>query len=430
MDAKLMNEPKARNRQTPTVVVDGYSTGRALVEELRLHGADCIHVASTGAPPALLAKSFDPSPYRRSLGYIGGPAEAARKLSEIGPVAVTPGSEPGVDYAEALATTLALPTNCMERKGARRDKFMMIERLHEAGLHAASQAMVTSKADALAWCDAHGAFPVVVKPLSSAGSDGVTICESREEVEWAFERAFGAANLFGEINRAVLVQSFLDGPQFMVNTVSADGEHKVTDAWRFNCRRVDGYSIAMEDWELLDPEEKTARALIAYTRKALDAIGIRNGAAHSELMLTPNGPALIETGARLMGAAMDRAPYLEAGLEGTQATFLARYLLDREHDFDAASYRHRRAFAKVFFLFDGPGTVADVSGLERLEDLRSFIAHYRPLKPGDAVRKTTDTTGLGGAVYLVHDDPEQVRRDKQAIREMEAEGLLYRVTVH
>ncbi len=95
---------------------------------------------------------------------------------------------------------------------------------------------------------------------------------------------------------------------------------------------------------------------------------------------------LIEIGARLMGAAMDRASYAAAG-QDTQASVYARVLTvsDAERDaiFAKRHYARRRHMAKLLFNFPVTATVRDTRGLARLADLPSFHAHYRPLSPGD-----------------------------------------------
>ncbi len=67
----------------------------------------------------------------------------------------------------------------------------------------------------------------MVKPVESAGSDDVFLCESKEDVKTAFERINGKINGLGQKNDAVLVQEFLDGTEYVVDSVSLDGTRKV-----------------------------------------------------------------------------------------------------------------------------------------------------------------------------------------------------------
>lgn len=44
----------------------------------------------------------------------------------------------------------------------------------------------------------------------------------------------------GSVSNAVLVQEWIEGVEYAVDTVSRDGEHKVTAMWRYDKRPVNG----------------------------------------------------------------------------------------------------------------------------------------------------------------------------------------------
>lgn len=44
-----------------------------------------------------------------------------------------------------------------------------------------------------------------------------------------------------------------------------------------------------------------AKVLIPYTRGVLDAMGVSHGASHAEIMMTPDGPCLVEMNCRTNG---------------------------------------------------------------------------------------------------------------------------------
>jgi hypothetical protein len=410
------------------VIVDGYSAGRDLARELHEMGATLYHLRSTQEPPPLFKAGIDASPYKADFGYLGPAEHVAKVLAALRVDHVVAGCELGVSYAETLAHLVGTPTNLFAQIPARRNKYHMIEALHERGLFAAKQALVKTESEAVQWSELHGRWPVVIKALDSAGSNNVTICRSFEDVRRACRRSFGARTLFGDVNRALLAQSWLDGVEYMVNTVSRDGRHFMTDAWRIGLRLLPGYAVVLEDFAMLDPNSAVASGLLDYTFRALDALGFVNGAAHSELMWTAQGPALVETGARLMGGSLERASYSAAGFK-TQSEYFALDLVqpDVMNAVRARSDRYAagRNLMEVWFSFDGDGVIRDVSGLKRLRELPSFQAMYRDLPVGSEVRLTTETTGHGGAIYLVHDDADQVRRDREQIRQWDDEGLLY-----
>jgi hypothetical protein len=420
---------KTHSRQC-VVIVDGYSTGPELVRELSSRGATCLHLRSTAEIPSLVANCFDAGAYDKDLGYLGPVSEAAAGLAIVQPDAVVAGSEWGVTFAEFVAQDLGLPTNRIETISARRNKFDMIKAVRAHGLYVADQASVGSPNEAHLWATLHGTWPVVVKPMLSANSDGVVICHDHADIDHAFAQALYRENLLGCFNDRLVIQSYLAGPQFIVNTVSRGGRHCVTDAWYVAYRAVPGGSVAAESMTLLDPSLALSRVLFDYTLEALSALGFENGAAHSELRMTRQGPALIETGACLMGGAMDPDSYRTAGLP-TQASRYADVLTLGVDENDSAAgsrgYAFKRHLAKVFFVFSMAGEVRGTRGLSKLKMLSSFHAHYRALEKGARVWRTSDSLFCGGVVYLVHENREQIHADIRQFREWEAAGELYAV---
>lgn len=412
------------------IIVDGYSTGRELVRELLAREAECLHLRSSHDLPQAVAQSFDPRPYDGDLGYLGSPAQAVEAVKPLYPDVVIAGSEWGVSYAEHLASLLGLPSNRIATLAARRNKYAMIEAVGRHGLLVAQQAMVNTVSEAVSWAEALGTWPVIVKPLDSAGSDGVTACRDMRDVMIAATRELGRRNFMGSVNDRILLQSFLSGPQFIVNTVSWNGRHHVSDVWSMTVA-LRGESVVPGGIHLCDPSAGRVQEMIAYTLRTLEALGIRNGPAHTELKWTPDGPALIETGARLMGAAMDEPSYAAAGMR-TQANVFADVIAGcvrhREAVFAETHFRLDRHMSKILFNFEQDGVISDTAGLDRLSDLPSFHAHYRPRRPGERVWRTANWLACGGMIYLVHDDAGQIDADIETIRSWEQAGLLYAVT--
>jgi hypothetical protein len=157
------------------VIVDGYATGRELLHELLERNVECLHLRSSAGLPALVAEGFDPRPYDGDLGHVGEVRAAMRLLSELQPDAVVAGSEWGVTFAERAAHGLGLPTNTLETLTARRDKFAMTEAVRRAGLSAPDHLRSASIESAHAWAERRGVWPIIVKPLASTGSDGVSL---------------------------------------------------------------------------------------------------------------------------------------------------------------------------------------------------------------------------------------------------------------
>lgn len=230
------------------------------------------------------------------------------------------GSTPSIPAA-------ALKGNVPSLSLARRNKYLMGEAIRSAGLRAVKQIQTSDWTDIPPFLDTcrkpslHPSLPpslkVVLKPLSSAGSDGVFFASSEQEVREAFDTILSSKNVFGEKNTSVLVQEYLRGTEFVVDSISHEGVHRVTALWRYDKRPLNGAAFVYYGLRLFESEgggeggrggvREVEWALARYAHRCLDALGIKNGFSHAEVMWVEGEggmggePCLVEVGARPHG---------------------------------------------------------------------------------------------------------------------------------
>merc|ERR550525_623752 len=83
----------------------------------------------------------------------------------------------------------------------------------KAGLRSVRQAGGTSLTDVADFL-ATEQMPVVVKPVESAGSDGVKLCKSIDEAQAHFNLLMASQRKVGAQGAAVLCQEFLKGKEY------------------------------------------------------------------------------------------------------------------------------------------------------------------------------------------------------------------------
>ncbi|QGV80457.1 ATP-grasp domain-containing protein [Streptomyces ficellus] len=409
-----------RSSQVPpvAVLVDAYTTGNHLPPAFAKLGVDVVHVQST---PELMTSMRLPdlSAYRAVIPY-GTPAETAERLAEFAPFCVVAGQEPGVPLADELSERLGLPGNGTALSAARRDKYEMIEALRRAGVRCADQIKSGSTEDLVAWAEERGRYPVVVKPLSSAATDGVAICRDAEEVRKAADAVLGTVNIFGEHNDEVLIQSFLDGEEYMVDFVSYDGERYACCIWQYHKKLKGTHRIYDRD-SITPPGTSPATEIIAYMHEALDALGIQYGPTHAEVIVTPEGPVLVEVGARLSGGLLPDFHDICLGANQADVTALAftrpRDFLDR---YANRTYRKLTEATWILLATDRDGVVESidqdvVAEIEALESVHTFVPK---LAPGKRVRPTVDLYTATAAVHLHNRSAEALERDAARIQQL------------
>lgn len=402
-------------------MVDAYSTGAKLAPRFAAAGLSAVHVQSSPRMPDFYLRSFRPEHFAANLVHEGDLEATLAQLVPHNPAFVVVGSEPGVPLADALGERLGLPSNGVAQSQARRDKHAMAEALRAAGLRAVADLKTADPTEAAAWARDRGEWPVVVKPLDSAGTDGVTLCEDPAAVEAAFAAFLGRPNALHGANRELLVQEMLRGTQIFVNSVSWEGAHRISEAWQDNKRRIAG-NLVYDYEELLPRHGPKQDEVVAYVEAVLDALGIRFGPAHTEVMLTESGPVLVESGARMHGSIRDDVidectpshvtvtaeAYLDPGS-------VARHG-DRPYELKAASFC-------VMLISRHEGRIVAADGLREIEALPSFAGSISVLGAGDELKRTVDLFSCPGMIYLVDPDRGRLQADYERLRELEAEGL-------
>ncbi|GGV17763.1 ATP-grasp domain-containing protein [Kitasatospora herbaricolor] len=404
-----------------TAVVDAYGIARFLPAALRRYGVEYLHVRSQ-EPDIHLA--YRPEDFTVDLQHEGDLAATAARLREHGVDFVVAGAESGVLLADALSAELGTPGNGMTRPASRRDKFAMAAAVKEAGLAAAESLLSASAEETVAWAERLGEWPVVLKPVASAGTDHVFFCDSPQEIRTAHATVLAAVDRYGRRNTQVLAQQFLDGDEYFVNTVSRDGVHHIVEVWRYHdLPKGGGRSIPPAFEHPVPPEDPAARQLGDYVPKVLDALEIRNGSAHTEVMLTARGPVLVECGARLGGAHLPDVVNRAIGTDQVDLLALAIARPERITGRTLPPYRLLTHLRYLNLMSPRDGVVPSEEAWAEVRALPSFLDMVLTIPPGKPVARTVDLATVPGYLYLSSDDAGQVEADYRRLRQLEADGL-------
>ena len=225
------------------------------------------------------------------------------------------GGESGVAFCDALSEKLGVLSNGTDIP-KRRDKKLQQELIKAAGLRSVRQAGSGNFADVEEFLRTEQ-YPVVVKPVESAGSDGVKLCHSFKEAEEHFHLLMNSQQRVGGsgAHAAVLCQEFLRGKEYVVDHVSLNGIHKTTMCWVYDKRQANGSAFVYFGLQPIDSESEEAKIVIPYIRGVLDAMGIKHGPTHGEVMMTSDGPCLVEMNCRAHGGDGNWVPMVR-GLNG------------------------------------------------------------------------------------------------------------------
>jgi len=138
-------------------------------------------------------------------------------------------------------------------------------------------------------------YPCVMKPTDNSGSHGVLLVRDFDHLM----KSYGYCHASARKGR-VIIEEFLRGNEVSVEVVVVDGTIHVL---QITDKITTGppFFVEMGHSQPSLHKSEIQEAIKQLARKACKAVGIDQGSAHVEMMVTKNGPVMIELGARLGG---------------------------------------------------------------------------------------------------------------------------------
>lgn len=346
-------------------------------------------------------------------------------MKKLNPVLIIPGSDNAIEIAMMLSADLGLTGNSLKSLRAMQNKFFMQDALKNAGLRYIKTAFVYEMQDAVDFFHENGDRPVIVKRKHGGSSVGVTLCRTEEEIIKAVEMQ-RILILDGEYSGNVIIQEYIDGTEYVVDTVSCRGEHRTVFAMQYEKQLTEESRKIYDTDTYIDSGDEKYRYLSDYIFQVLDAIGVTYGPVHSEIMVDENGPVLIEVNCRPAGASVKRS--YQDRILGCHET---REALD--------AYLYPESFPEKIKKFGKYGHLICPAMVKNvIIPKKIFVKHLRfqetaaqlasfvyMLTEGEnrIYEKTIDLGNVGGLIYLANEDADQLKKDCDYLKDLEKNHL-------
>ncbi len=138
-------------------------------------------------------------------------------------------------------------------------------------------------------------YPCISKPTDNSGSRGVMVADNeselKEALKWSFSKSRGGK---------IIVEEYMEGPEVSVEVIVLNGIPnilQITDKLTTNAPHF--VEMGHNQPSLLNAETREKISDLAC--KAVLAVGIKEGPAHVEIIVTKYGPKMVELGARMGG---------------------------------------------------------------------------------------------------------------------------------
>ncbi len=350
--------------------------------------------------------------------------ETLETVRKMHPAAVIPGQDIAVELATRLAYDLNLPCNNPSLIKTFRYKDLCQQALRKHGVRSIRGKIVSSLDEALEFFRKSGCKRVIVKPNSGVGTRGVYVCDNEEQVTEAFNVYASGINYTSLASEDVLIQEVIDGVEYVINTVSYHGVHKVTGAFVYKKVIIPGVGPIYDTVETISVNSSAVRELTDYIFKALDAVGVQVGPVHSELKIDCMGPVLIEMNFRPCGFAM-RGSWVQKvfGNRETDIALLSylnpdKFLADKREILVCGKYHGILKTLRIPYDLNVKRPLFH----EKFKNLPGY--EYSQDKGDNTVyKRSVDLITDGGVIAFAAPDYETVSRSVEIVRDIEQNDI-------
>lgn len=411
-------------RDKYVLIVDPFSSGAVFASRIKeLYGYNVIAlITNNNLPPAILA-TFKGEDYSAVFNYASH-EEAAQQIElTLGraPDFIICGSEPGVLIFDLLCHKWDLLPNILKLSPARRDKYLMQKQLMLDGIRHVPHYKSSQLSKILKWCEENPFKEYVIKPVCSFGSEGVFFCKNIFEIENIFNLLINKLNYYGNKNKELLIEQKINGIEYVVDAVSCNGVHFIVNIFKYIKQEMNGIPIYHQ---MITEPVNLFPELVDYTKSVLTSLGIKNGTSHNEIIISPNGPVLIESGARMHGGL---GPSLVERCNSHSLIDMSLLVRIAPHQFTNAictSPILQRYAIEYFLCSSKQGYVKEINIEKLCSTLKSYGFTHCKYKPNDYLQKTTDLVTSYGRVILFNEDLLALSNDVQVVADLEKKGSL------
>lgn len=305
--------------------------------------------------------------------------------------------EPGVVLAARIREALGIPGMGVEQAITFRNKDLMKQVVTKAGIRTARHVAATSIAGVREAAEQIG-FPVIVKPISGAGSMDTIRAASMAELDAALSRV----TTYDEVN----VEEFIEGDEYTYDTICIDGRIVYENVCYYRPNPLVARStewVSPQTIALRDLSTPIVQQGISLGHEVLKAMDFKTGFTHMEWFYTPKGEAIFgEIAARPPGAhTVDLMNFV-----GDVDLFTGYAEADLKGTFSVSTERKYNV-SNIFKRAQGQGRIRRIEGLQRiLERYGEHIVHMDLLPVGAERRNWILTLVSDGYVVVRHPDQQ------------------------
>ena len=318
--------------------------------------------------------------------------------------------------AAELALYLNIPGPSVQTGTWTTNKFLMKERLAQAGVAVPWYAKANSFEHLQHLMRIHGGHKFVIKPTDRSGARGVFVVRADDaDSEALYDEALAEA-YGGE----VIVEEFIEGDQISTESIVWRGKAYTPGFVDRNYEMLERFAPnviengGIHPSKVIGPLKDAVKDLV---ERAAVALGIEDGVAKGDIVIAKDGePMIIEMAARLSGGDFSESLIpLGCGVNIVKAAI--QIAIGRAPDVTDLSDKWETAVANRYF-FGSPGKLVAIHGLEQARALPWVRKLEVYVQPGDVIGQIKFHAGRLGVFTVVANSRDEVQDRVRAIYEL------------
>ena len=239
-------------------------------------------------------------------------------------------------------------------------------------------------------------YPLIVKPTDNSGSRGVVLVHNKEELDEAISYSIKESR---EGN--IILEEYMWGPEVSVEVITLEGEPNVLQITD-KLTTGEPHFVEMGHSQPSRLSRKVQEEIRNLAVKACKAVGLVNGPAHAEIIITEEGPKMVEIGVRMGGDNITtHLVPLSTGIDMTKAMIqiACGEKPDIQKKIDKAS--------AIRFFEGSEGKIVNITGVEAAKSILGVKEIIFTKKIGDIVGDITSSNDRIACVIAQADTPEE-----------------------
>lgn len=298
-----------------------------------------------------------------------------------------------VEIAKALNLTYNNDTEVINRT---LNKYQMRKKLKEDGIGHIEFKRVCNLEEV---CDflSDKEVKFILKPIDAAGSKSIHLINPSQIDHDVLDIFFSEWNVG-------LIEEFVEGSEFSVESISEGGEHKVigiTEKFKDNRFIEIGHivpaRISESHWSIIE----------SFVKSSLTSLGVMNGPSHTEVMMNGNIPYIIETHTRVGGDFIPELYKFSSNIDIMEIVSIFSI-----HKSILSSLPQKTSFRKYsmikYITIENAGTLHELSGIEEAREVEGIEMLSINYRIGDKVKPTENSYSRFGFIIMSGECPEKL----------------------